>query len=374
MALTCCWPMAAFAVVDCKLGGAAVDPANGNTTQGKSGMMRCVDRDSGVLVREQELRNGKFVGLERYYEGGKLVKEFSVNERGNKQGRAREFAPSGQLLRDETFDNGDRVGIGRQFRANGRLSRIAFVAAREGELAVAEFTAEGRLADLRCDREPRLAPDVDDARLFGFGGASQVELYGNAATPRARLTLEKGVRVRQEFLYDNGKPQRIVLLQGDKRVEQRFSAAGVKLFEGQSVVVGTRTQVELEQRFADSGTLTNELRWKGGAPVSESDYYLSGQLRRQVVYSGEPEARERRIRRYYDTGKLAGEGRYVKEARGGERAVGVQKTFFEDGGLQSETTYDDRGRPSRERSWDRGGRLLRDDEVFEDRSRKAYSK
>ena len=131
-----------------------------------------------------------------------------------------------------------------------------------------------------------------------------------------------------------------------------------------------RNQVTGQTAFA----IQQELRWKGGVPVSESDYYLNGQLRRQVVYSGEPEARERRVSRYYDTGKLAGEGRYVKEARGGERAVGVHKTFFEDGGLQSETTYDERGRLSRERSWDREGRLSRDDEVFEDGSRKAYSK
>ncbi len=39
-----------------------------------------------------------------------------------------------------------------------------------------------------------------------------------------------------------------------------------------------------------------------------------------------------------------------------------------------ENTYNDKGNIQRERAWDVGGQLLRDDAVFEDGSRKAFAK
>ena len=72
-----------IAVQDCELNGTSVNPANGSTTEGKTGIMRCKDRDSGLLVREQELRVGAFVGLVRHFKDGVLSKEFSVNAKGN---------------------------------------------------------------------------------------------------------------------------------------------------------------------------------------------------------------------------------------------------------------------------------------------------
>ena len=68
---------------DCEINGIAVNPANGNTTVGKTGLMRCRDRDTRELVREQQIQSGTFMGLVRLYESGRLVKEYSVNARGN---------------------------------------------------------------------------------------------------------------------------------------------------------------------------------------------------------------------------------------------------------------------------------------------------
>ena len=55
-------------------------------------------------------------------------------------------------------------------------------------------------------------------------------------------------------------------------------------------------------------------------------------------------------------------------------AMGTHQRFGERGSLVAETVYDDKGRATRERAWDDAGKLLRDDEVFEDGSRKAYAK
>src|SRR5688500_11655155 len=100
-ALLALLPLGAQAVQDCELNGQSVNQANGNTTAGKTGLMRCKDRDSGELMREQQLQNGVFMGMVRYYEQGKLLKEHSVNARGNMEGPAREFSPAtGRVLRE----------------------------------------------------------------------------------------------------------------------------------------------------------------------------------------------------------------------------------------------------------------------------------
>lgn len=374
MAAALLFPLGAYAVQDCTVNGASVNPANGNTTAGKTGIMRCVDRDTGQLMREEELRNGKSVGLERYYRDGKLEKEHSVNERGNKHGRAREFAPNGQVLRDATYDNGTEVGLVRRYDDTGRLRRATFYARPQGELAFAEFTSSGKLSDLVCDSEPRLAPEVDDARLCGFKGVSKVEFFTERHSVRARITLDGGKRTRQERLYDNGTPAQVTQLQDNRRIEQRFSDKGVKLREEQFVVAGQRSTRELEQQFSEDGKLTQEKRWRDGEPVSERRFYLNGQPKDQTLYSTENGVRQQLRSHYHDNGQLASDGRYVSVSRYRDVPVGTHRYLNEKGRQQVESTYDDKGRLTRERTWDDNGKLERDDAVFEDGSRKAYSK
>src|SRR3982751_523736 len=100
----------AHAIQVCELNGQHVNPANGSTTQGKTGLMRCREDDGGPVVREQEIRNGVFMGVVRYYKDGVLEREHNVNEKGNRDGLAREYAATrgstNQLLREETLSNG----------------------------------------------------------------------------------------------------------------------------------------------------------------------------------------------------------------------------------------------------------------------------
>ncbi|MFT3956509.1 MAG: hypothetical protein QM722_19635 [Piscinibacter sp.] len=123
------WPLAAHAIQTCELNGVHVNPANGHTTAGKTGLMRCKDADSGVLQREQELRDGKFMGLVRFYRNGVLEQEHSVNERGNRDGVARTYAATAgaknPLLREETMRNGTTVGLARSWHAGGALRRAS---------------------------------------------------------------------------------------------------------------------------------------------------------------------------------------------------------------------------------------------------------
>ena len=366
----------ARAVQDCEVDGVAVNPANSSTTSGKSGLMRCRDRDSGELQREQELRGGRFTGAVRYYSDGRVAKDYSVNARGNMDGRSREFYPGGQVLREAVYEDGREIGLTRSFHANGRIRRSAFHADPGGERAAVEFTDSGQLAALRCGDRPLLAPVVDDARLCGFdGAASQVELFDGKGGLRSRLSFVDGKRVRSERLYDNGRPESQDETVDGLRTERRFSSEGVKRYELVSLA-GERSFKQREREYSEKGTLLREQRWSlAGQALSDDGNYLNGQPRSRTQYSGEGAARTADVTEFRDNGQLAAQGRFSAPApRGRLLPIGAHQRFDERGRLTAESVYDDKGRLVRERAWSDSGQQSRDDEVFEDGSRKATAR
>ena len=369
-------PIAAQAVQDCELDGKAVNPANGQTTAGKTGLMRCKERDTGELIREQQLRNGVFIGLVRSYENGKLVKEHSVDESGNMEGLAREFSPvTGRVLREAVYDDGHETGLTRSYHPNGQLRRAAFFA-EPGERAYAEFSERGQLSGLRCGDRPLLAPAVDDARLCGFVGStpSQVELFDARGMRRARLAYLAGKRVRSEELYDNGRPSLEDEIVGNQRIERRWSSEGVKRREIAYLLLERGAVKQREQEFSEKGTLVRDQRWgAAGERLSDESYYLNGQPRSKAVYS-EGEARTVEITEFHDNGQRAAVGRFAVVNRFQQIPIGLHQRFSDSGVLRAESTFDNTGRILRERSWDIKGRLEQDDEVSQDGSRRAMAK
>jgi antitoxin component YwqK of YwqJK toxin-antitoxin module len=368
----------AHAVQDCELGGQGVNPNNGNTTAGKTGLMRCKDRDTGQIVREQELQNGRFMGVVRFYQDGKLQKEYSENERGNRQGRAREFSPTGQVLREGSYDNGDETGLSRTWYPDGQLRRATFYAPPNGELASAEFTEKGQLNSLHCADKPLLAPAADDARWCGFTGApSRVEFFGSRGVLNARSSYVNGKRVRYESFNDNGNPSSQDEQADGRRVQRYFSTSGVKVREIQSAGDGKSWMREREQNFSDKGSLVRDQRWSGGKPVTDQTFYLNGQPKSLTEFGGESTTSRdgrawQQVTQYYDSGKIASTGRYTADRR--QTPTGTHQAFNEAGRVVSEQVYDERGNISREKTWDDNGQLLRDDAVFEDGSRKAFAR
>lgn len=374
------WPLV-HAVQDCEVNGESVNPNNGNTTAGKTGIMRCKERDSGQLVREQELQGGKFMGLMRYYQDGKLQREYSENERGNRHGRAREFAPGGQVLRDTVYNNGSESGLSRNFHPNGQLRRIVFYGPRAGgsiEQAYAEFNDRGQLQALRCGDKPLLAAPAEDARWCGFsGGASKVELFSGKGVLNGSSSYLAGKRIRHETLGDGGKPDYQDEVSGNIRTERYFNDAGVKRREVQWLLETNPSKTsfkEREQEFADSGTLTRDRRWSAGKPVSDQTYYLNGQPRSKTEYGGDGDTAWVQTTDFFDSGKIAATGRYTASNRYRQLPQGTHQRFNEAGRLVTESSYDERGRITREKTWDDEGKPLRDDAVFEDGSRKTYSR
>ena len=370
----------AHAQLDCELNGHGVNPDNGSSIAGKTGLLRCKDRSSGELQRESQIQNGVAMGLVRIYEKGRLAKEQSVNAKGNLQGRAREFSPTGRVLRDATYDDGQERGLVRSFYPDGKLRRAIFYpnsdAGGGNERASVEFTEHGQLSALRCADAPVLAPVVDDAKLCGFsGGPSQVDLFDARGNLRSRLSYLSGKRVRSQSFYDNGKTASLDETMGNQRTEQAYSSEGVKRRETVYLLVERASIRQREQAFSEKGTLVRDQRWNSaGEPIGDDSYYLNGQPSSKSAYSGNGNGRVVDITEFYDSGQRAAQGRYQLVGRSRQVPIGTHQRFNEKGTLIAESSFDAKGRVTRERAWDENGELQRDDEVFEDGSRKAYTK
>lgn len=368
----------AHAVQDCELDGQHINTSNGNTTAGKTGLIRCKDRDSGLIQREQELRNGKFMGIVRYFEDGKLRREHSVNEQGNQHGRAREFAADGTVLADSMQENGRTVGVDKRFHGNGALRRATFYEREGGEKAYAEFNTKGQLSQLRCADRPVLARVVDDAKLCGFSsGVSKLEMFDERGTLSARINFQSGERTRFEQLYSSGKTHLLVETSATKRLEQQFSQEGVKRKESERTLDGKRVVAERQQSFSESGTLVKDQRFQEGRPVLEANFYLNGQPKSKTEYARDPGNDKAPVQivetEYRDDGKVSSIAKYVETGRR-RMSTGTHQAFNSAGRVVAESSFDDKGRINREKAWDDNGALLRDDEVFEDGSRKAFAK
>jgi antitoxin component YwqK of YwqJK toxin-antitoxin module len=387
-AALCSASLSAHAVQVCELNGQGVNPSNGSTTAGKTGLMRCRDGEGGPVVREQELQNGVFMGIVRYYKDGALEREFSVNEKGNRDGRSREFVTkagaNNQVLREETLRNGTTVGIARTWHASGQLRRVSFHADDGRAEAVAEFTADGKLTELRCASRAQLAPHANDAAWCGHnaGTPTAVTLYAAGGQVRGTSTHERGELRKSEILWPDGKPRQQIEITAQGGSERQFSQQGNKQRETEWIHQGTGAAMRritlVEREFHDSGTLVRERRWtpveRGAELQVEQRWYLNGQPREKQEFIAVEGRAGQRETRYHDNGQLSYEGAYVREGRSNQQAVGVHKTYYASGRLRGERHYDARGRVTRERELDEGGKVTRDDELFEDGSRKAYSR
>jgi antitoxin component YwqK of YwqJK toxin-antitoxin module len=373
-ATACCLGMPAAAqIMDCEVGGQSVSPSNGATTAGKTGLMRCVDRSTRELLREEELRDGRFVGIKRWYEKGTLRREHSVNERGNRDGRWREWNAQGVLVREGVDSNSRSVGLHRTWADDGRLKSASHWGESADERrneawSRTDFNAQGQLTELRCGPQPRLD---NEAALCGHEGKPRVvDLFTERGALAARVTHERGQRLRTETFWDDGKPRSTDELNDATRTTRQFARDGTKRKE----VVREGGRTVLEKDFSERGTLVEEKRWSAeGLPQREAQWYLNGQLQREVLHEAPAGdgSRAHTEKTYRDDGRLASEGRYVATARGRALPAGSHKSYDESGRLRLESVYDERGRIKRERAWDESGKLLRDDEVFEDGSRKA---
>jgi len=232
------------------------------------------------------------------------------------------------------------------------------------------------MSALRCGDAPMLAPAVDDARLCGFAGSpSQVELFDARGNLRSRQSYAAGKRVRTQDFYDNGKTSLLDETVFGQRTERAYSSEGVKRRETVSALVERTMVKQREQEFSEKGTLVRDQRWNtAGEPIGDDSYFLNGQPRSKAVYRGAGESRTVEVTEFHDNGQRAAQGSYLAVGRARQVPIGTHQRFNEKGALLAESSFDTKGRITRERVWDENGELQRDDEVFEDGSRKAFTR
>ena len=373
----------ALAVQDCELNGKSINTNNGSETAGKSGMVRCKDRDTGLLEREYELRNGDSVGLSRYFRNGKLAKEFTITSNGPHEGLEREWAQNGQLILEFTNVKGNTRGLRRSWYEDGSPKAVEWVADNEREGASVQYTPAKQLSSLRCGPKPLLAPHVNDAALCGFGGsASTVSTYSHSGKLRGTQTLLAGVVQKQAVLMDSGKPQEEMERQGNNLVERFYAEDGSKRREKLWTETERPAALMRDSEYHASGSLVRERLYtlvdmggrKRSRLASEATFYLNGQPKSKDTYTQEGNTELRDSQRFTDKGTLRAQGRYALDGPYGERTVGVHKFFFDNGKPELEEHYDNKGNLKRQREWDESGKLLSDDELFEDGSRKAFAR
>lgn len=380
---------AVLAVQVCELNGQPVNPNNGYTTEGKTGLMRCRDGEGGPVVREEELQQGKFMGVVRRFRDSALEREYRVNERGNRDGLSREWAPATGgdkpvLVREETYRNGSTVGLVRTWTAAGQPRRIAFHGDDGNERASVEFNAQGQLSELRCAPQPVFGTAFDDRAACGHAGAATTStLYSGKGQAASRVMVERGVRRKLETLYESGAVHELQESNATGGVERTFAADGTKRREVQWLALAgdrPRRVTTLDQEFHESGKKLRERHWQAGERgelVSEETWYLNGQPKERVEYSSADGRSQRRETSFHDSGRKSFEGVWFVDSRGGrgsERPTGTHRSFDADGRVRIERSYDERGRINHERELDERGNVVHDDEVFEDGSRKAVGR
>ena len=215
----------AEAIIRCELNGKPINISNGAETAGQSGLVRCREEDTGHLQREQELRDGKFVGLERMFDReGRLQRERTVNERGNSHGRVAEFWPNGQVRREETADNGRTQGAVRRFDATGRVERVSFHGGGQ-ELFYVETNSKGQPTRLFC---PRTSVLPEDRKLCGFDGATDTLLHADNGAKTAQLHYDQGRLLNATEWTRDGIVAAQQLVVDGRRVHRSFTTEGGK--------------------------------------------------------------------------------------------------------------------------------------------------
>jgi antitoxin component YwqK of YwqJK toxin-antitoxin module len=354
--------LAQAAVLDCELNGESVNPSHGGTTAGKTGIMKCVDRETRKFVREEEFRDGKRIGYRKSVDYKGNVTVGGYNEQGNRDGEFRQYAPDGTLLSEERYSNADATGLQVFYHPNRQVRRRTFAEPRKGTLASVEYNDQGQLTQLRCAEKPLIG---EDRALCGFEGkVSEVTFHNAKGEVTGQARYENGKRLAMTAYGRQGTVAQSEEAQGDRRVvRQHFPDGPLRL---ETVIVGKMKQSERE--LAKSGQPLRETRWQDAYVAEEKHWYLNGQPKSRALWERDGSQALVKTEEFWDNGKIR--ARTVQDGR--RNFIGVQQRYNEAGALESERTYD-KGKLTHRKDY-KDGRLVLDEEYFEDGSRKSVRK
>lgn len=378
----------ADALIRCEMNGKSVNPNNGSETAKLTGILRCKDEDSGKLQREQELRDGKYLGVERFFDReGRLERERNVNERGNSQGVEKSFWPNGKLKSEGTSDNGTTQGLVRHYFDSGRPSRLAFYRDRRALLDIG-FNPDGSYGELRC---PDVSLIAEDRKACGFDGKTETTLQNSKGVRIAQHVWEQG-KLLSLTLYRNGDSiESTMFFEQGRRVRRVYgegkitptNASGANVLREERIyepppanelaLNASAGRLQSSRLWGSNGQLIEQQVYVDGK-VSQADFwYLNGAKKEKTVATGSGSSLRTLRELFSDDGKLV--SRHTLGPSGA--ASGLQQYYFANGKLQREELFGEPGSAGTGRSrvlshkeWDDTGKLVADDEVLEDGSRR----
>lgn len=315
---------------DCTLNDVAINPDNGASYAGKSGIIRCRDEDG--FVRQDEVRDGRFVGFQRHRDVWNNVTERTIDDQGNTEGVEKTFYPDGKLQAEATYRKGGLIGTARSFHRDGTLKRIAhYPTAGSTAAAALTFDARGRLESLTCGERSYLPEDKEPC---GFSKPVQTVLH-RQGRPAERIAYAHGKATRHEQLDAAGKVE-----------------ASAAVEDG----------MEVRRTFHPDGHPASESRYRDGALVSERTWYMNGQLQKEVRQAAD--GRRSDVVNYRDDGTLA-----ETETLDGRRRT-TWSRHDASGRLRQTDDFDAEGRLARRRTFGDAGEVLSDDRFYPDGSRR----
>lgn len=398
------WPVLAAASPRCELGGKPVNPYNGQETAGLTGVLRCTVPETGKLANERELRAGKFIGQERFYDPeGRLQRERTINERGNTDGFEKEYWPNGKLRSESAATNGAARGLSRSFFETGQQQRASFTL--DGQALVSmSWDPQGNLLNLSC---PQTSVLPEDRKVCGFDGKVQTTLFQNgkrrevltieqgkvlAATTYRAGQLNQGIRAQGVSTADNEVVWAEMAFKGEQRWHRVYNTEGTadrknvlreeRLYEPGRNFLGdahrltsSAGRLQWSKAWGANEQLTEHIRYANGLPVLTERWYLNGAIREKITVTPENGGSKMVRESYDDAAHISSVQTTFAIGSAREQRVGIQKTFHENGQTAMEETYsplDERARTRlvARKQWDEAGKLLADDEILEDGSRK----
>ncbi len=359
----------AFAISECTVNGKPVNPSNGATTEGLTGLMIC--REDGRVIREEELRDGKYIGVRRFFERDGSVKESHINERGNRDGAYVEKDAQGTVRLEGQYSDGDGIGLFRKFYAGGKREKIWWQEKARTSASI-EHNPDGSLREIRCGERSYFA---EDRGPCGFEGkAVKNDLYSSRGKLAARQTWQTGKLLAMERFHESGVLAGQALVEDGRRVHRDYAENGKKrseiVYEPDTAGLFDRSPNRVEREFGPTGQLVHQSRFQNGVEVEAEDWFLNGKRGRRMSAESAGRGAIRNIEHYRDDGTLVRRERN----RAGVR-LGIQQHLHPNGKVAQEDRYELRegGRGSylaARKTWDENGKALTDDQFFEDGSRK----
>ena len=397
LAVLCNLASAAWAVPRCEVSGKSVSPYNGSTTEGLTGMMRCKEETTGLPTSDQELRNGVFMGLSRFYDAkGNIQRERMINERGNTDGFEREFWPDGKLRSESSQNNGSTRGASRRFFETGKIDRASFTLDNQ-VLASLAWDRDGNLISASCAQASVLP---EDSKPCGFEGKVQTALFQNGKRRELR-TIEQG-KILAATIYRAASVQfaaadaEVVIgemaFQNGQRWHRFYNAEGAangknvlreeRLYEpgrnsqgSDYAVTSSSGRLQWSKAWGANGQLVEHIRYTNGQPNVAERWYLNGAMKEKVTVTldggGSKSVRES----FDDDGKMTERQSTIAFGANRDQLTGLQQSFHANGKVAVEDTYskpDDQGRTRlvARKQWDQNGKLQSDDQILEDGSRR----